>query len=320
MLGKYLPSSSASSKYFDKYKKLPIEAAVKSNGEPFHWHDEKIEIICVIHGVIEVQVNNKFYLLKEDEIILIKDEDVHRISITDDSAAFVSIHLDLKYIEEILPDIAYIWYSCNPTVNTPDKEPALCRLRSGLARILLELKDKSDFYENRILLQLTSILNILINNFNLTGRDPESYKDTEQFERIWSIIDYIYMNSAKRISLKDVANHVHLSDSYLSHCIKDNTGMSFEDLLNFFRAEISIKMLLTSNLSITKISYDCGFSDTKYYNKYFQKFFNCSPAEYRNKNKLNVDIFLAIPTNEAITYDDFLMNKLRSPTRARMRT
>lgn len=310
MLDKYLPSSAAAMNYFNKHRKLPVEAAVKSNSEPFHWHDEQ-QFVCVLRGVIEVQVNNKFYLLKEDEIILINDEDVHRINVMDASAAYISLHLDLKYIEETLPDISYIWYSCDPTVNTAEKEPALCRLRSRIAQILLELKDKRELYENRVLLQITSLLNILINNFNLTGRDPDSYKDNEQFERMWSIIDYIYMNSAKRISLKDVATHVHLSDSYLSHCIKDNTGMSFEELLNFFRAEISIKKLLTTNLSITRISYDCGFSDTKYYNKYFQKFFNCSPLEYRNKNKLDVDISLSVPASEAIVYDDFLMGKLR---------
>jgi AraC-like DNA-binding protein/beta-xylosidase len=310
MLGRYLPATSAAGKYSGKYGTLPVEASVKRVSESFQWHDD-LELICVIDGVIEVQVNNKFYILKEDEIILINDEDVHRIDVGVEPSAYISIHLDLKYIDEAFPDTAHIWYSCNPTVNTAEKEPALCRLRSRFAQILLELKDKSALYENRILLQITSILNILINNFNLIGRDPESYKDTEQFERIWSIIDYIYINSAKRISLKDVAQHVHLSDSYLSHCIKDNTGMSFEDLLNFFRAEISIKMLLTSNLSITKISYDCGFSDTKYYNKYFQKFFNCSPSDYRNKNKLDVDIIYSIPASEAITYDDFLMAKLR---------
>ncbi|MDV2687397.1 helix-turn-helix domain-containing protein, partial [Alkalihalophilus lindianensis] len=51
----------------------------------------------------------------------------------------------------------------------------------------------------------------------------------------------------------------------------------------------SEKLLLTTNKSIQEISTECGFSDTKYYYKHFNKWYNCTPAQYRKKYKPEVD-------------------------------
>ena len=41
------------------------------------------------------------------------------------------------------------------------------------------------------------------------------------------------------------------------------------------------KMLLNSELSITEICYQCGFSDSSYFGKVFRKAYGMAPREYR---------------------------------------
>ena len=54
------------------------------------------------------------------------------------------------------------------------------------------------------------------------------------------------------------------------------------------RAECSIRYLLESDMTITDISYECGFSAPRYYNAAFKRFCGCTPAEYRKKIKSSI--------------------------------
>lgn len=49
------------------------------------------------------------------------------------------------------------------------------------------------------------------------------------------------------------------------------------------RLEKAGDLLKSSELSITEIAYDCGFSEVSYFGKVFRKNFDLSPSEYRDK-------------------------------------
>ena len=60
--------------------------------------------------------------------------------------------------------------------------------------------------------------------------------------------------------IRDSASREHLSIYYLSHVIKEATGLSFQDLLSFIRVEESEKLLLGTNKKIGAIAEETGFS------------------------------------------------------------
>ena len=49
------------------------------------------------------------------------------------------------------------------------------------------------------------------------------------------------------------------------------------------RLEHSVNLILTSNLSITEICYECGFENLSWFYKQFVKKFGLTPVEYRKK-------------------------------------
>ena len=83
--------------------------------------------------------------------------------------------------------------------------------------------------------------------------------------------------------------------------------------MNLTRIEESIKLLLDSDLSISEISDEVGFSHVRYFNKNFKNYYNCTPLQYRKKYKLSDEELEKITSIEILNLEDaleFLSNEL----------
>ncbi len=291
--------------------KFPVKIAVKKEEEPLHWHKD-LEILCVLKGKINLQVNNAFYELKEDDIFLINSEDLHSISMVQEKSTYLSLNIVLMYYEKFFMELEYIVFIDDDSINSPENFELQQDVKWRLAQMLVEIKNKNVDYQNRIIYNASSLLAVLINNYNMVKKNVKSYKNKEQFSRIWKAYEYMYTNANRRIGLAEVAEYVNVSNSYLSHIIKGTMGVSFEKLLNQIRAEQSLKFLLSTDKSITKISEECGFSDPKYYKNFFMQFFHCTPGEYRirNQHKVAEGDFETKSYFETIVFNELLNIKI----------
>ena len=100
-------------------------------------------------------------------------------------------------------------------------------------------------------------------------------------ERISRIINYVYANHSRKLTLEELAEREHLSTFYISHLIRDYMGINFQEFLCFARVEMSEIILLETDRKISTIAKDVGFSTTSYYEKFFIKWFGHTPLEYR---------------------------------------
>lgn len=267
--------------------KFPVKIAVKKDEEPMHWHKD-LEILCVLKGRIRLQVNNAFYDLKEDDIFLINSEDLHRITLLEEKSIFLTMDIMLEYYEKYFVELEYIVFIDDDSINTGENNALQKDIKRRIAQMLVEIKNKNIDYQNRIIYNTSSLLAALINQFNMVKKNSKSFRNKEQFSRIWKAYEYMYTHYQRRITIGEVADYVHISSSHLSHVIKNTMGLSFEKWINQIRAEHSMKFLLNSDKSIAMISKECGFSDPKYFKQYFELFFQCTPQEYRTRNQHKV--------------------------------
>ncbi|MBM6861539.1 helix-turn-helix transcriptional regulator, partial [Clostridium saudiense] len=189
-------------------------------------------------------------------------------------------------------------------------------LKAFLAKLLCEYVQKLEDYDEEIEDLLIHLLYHLINNFHYLTTDKEELKEkTEQLDRYHRISKYIFNNYNNNITLKDIAKKEFLSPHYLSHEIKYATGSSFTDLINQTRVEESIKLLLDSDISISEISDEVGFSHVRYYNKNFKEYYNCTPLQYRKKFSLTEKEFelekvlYPLPLNESLEFLSHTLEK-----------
>ncbi|MDR2913893.1 MAG: response regulator [Tannerella sp.] len=84
-----------------------------------------------------------------------------------------------------------------------------------------------------------------------------------------------------------IEQELKISKNQLYRKLKAVSGMSVTDLIRMVRIKKASDLLLLSDLNVSEIAYDVGFSDPFYFSKCFKKEMGLSPLQYR-KEKRNV--------------------------------
>jgi len=97
------------------------------------------------------------------------------------------------------------------------------------------------------------------------------------------VFAYIHQNYSRALSLKEMAETVGVSKSYLSRIFKIDTGISLWEYLNRFHVQKAKELLLLTNESITEIAADVGNEDVGYFGRIFREVTGFSPRAFRQQ-------------------------------------
>ncbi|MEL6989852.1 MAG: helix-turn-helix transcriptional regulator, partial [Bacteroidota bacterium] len=78
-----------------------------------------------------------------------------------------------------------------------------------------------------------------------------------------------------------------LSLSTFKRTFKEHYASSPAKYIKKRKLERAKKLLLSSNLRISDIAYDCGFSDLAHFSKSFLQAYSSSPRDFRLNQKAN---------------------------------
>lgn len=95
-------------------------------------------------------------------------------------------------------------------------------------------------------------------------------------------VDYIEANYDCDLSLKQVADHVHLSPNYFSQIFKKETGTTFIEYLTHIRIQKAKELLRQSNHNVSEVSRIIGYQDPRYFSKVFKTVVGISPSNFKN--------------------------------------
>ncbi len=99
------------------------------------------------------------------------------------------------------------------------------------------------------------------------------------------VIDYINKNFTNRITILEIANHMHLNSAYLMRSFKKETGKTIQQMITEKRIQESCRLLASSNMTLTEISLMVGFNSPSYFTATFKLYINVTPKDYRNHIK-----------------------------------
>lgn len=274
--------------YITYEKDIPVAVSFMNIKEyPIHWH-YATEIIYVLKGSLDVYINSVKYEIFEGQMEIINVDEVHHLYSNNDDNKVLIFHIDPYFFEKYYTDIENMFFYTKSSGIAYQTEEEYDELRTYLSRILCEVVQKQEDYDNKVEGILVELLYHLINNFNYLIFEKEELKeDINLFQRYHSIYKYISNNYNNNITLQDIADKAFLSPQYLSHEIKYATGYSFTDLINLTRVEESIKLLLASDKTISEISEEVGFSHIRYFNKNFKLQYKLTPLQFRKKFKVD---------------------------------
>lgn len=260
-----------------------------------------MELIYVAEGSISVKVGVSNYILHAGEFTIINPFELHALYAASEPNRVCILEINRDFYdpceEENIFVSAYSLYKDASGKDFVQIKNLLNKIfalhlfsRSGENPDVLHLPAgvaENDVQYEKILLR--SLINYFELHFTheyfLLSDDKEnSLRDrAQQANRLKSILLYFYENFPQKIQLQDVADVTFINRYYISHLVKSGVGLTFSELLQHIRVEKSEIYLLGTQMPVSQIVYELGFSSYRYFSLHFKRLFDMTPAAYRKK-------------------------------------
>lgn len=245
-------------------------------------HHDWIEIIYLIHGELEVQINNETKKLKKNEFIVINPMSIHSTRCRDGNTAIL-LQIPLSFLEEFVPDIREYRFFVDLDSKDPRTQTKLGDIRNTLQDLWIAYQFQAEGYLFRCYSLIFELIYILVHSFSQKLDRKELQRNQKNLERIERIIDYVNCHYTEAISIKEIAGVLGLNEIYFSRFFKANMGTTFLEYLNMVRLEKIYVDLLNTNMSIGEIQEKHGFYNEKVFRRMFREVYGCSPREARSR-------------------------------------
>ncbi len=104
-------------------------------------------------------------------------------------------------------------------------------------------------------------------------------------QRIGVVKAYIEEHIHEKITMKMLADHLHMNEQHMMRVFKKETGQSVADYITQCRVTIASQMLKDTSYSINFIANCVGSDNYSYFTKLFKKQTGYTPSEYRARFK-----------------------------------
>ena len=94
----------------------------------------------------------------------------------------------------------------------------------------------------------------------------------------------------EQFGVSELADLMHMSRSNLLRKIKKQTQLSASQFIRQIRLQKGMELLQKTELTISEIAYQVGFSNNSYFTKCFREHYGFSPGESRKENAENLEI------------------------------
>jgi len=101
-------------------------------------------------------------------------------------------------------------------------------------------------------------------------------------ELVQAAREYIEAHSAEKFSLNALSGALYVNGSYLLRTFKESTGCTLLWYHNHIRCEKAKALLGQSELSISQVGEQAGFTSSSHFSRVFKKMEGQSPSEYRS--------------------------------------
>lgn len=249
-----------------------------------HWHDD-IELIAVLSGEMQYNVNGEVIVLKENEGIIVNARQLHfGFSGKRKECNFICI---LLHPLMLCTTSAYERDFILPVLH--NRNAAFVKLNNEIIWQKEILKDIERMYSVKneksapIKVQ-TLFLNIWIRIYeNITHENRPEIQNAD-LSILKKMIGFIQQNFAVKISLADIAASGAVGQSKCCKLFAKYIGQTPNMYLTQYRLDKSAKLLKNTDMTVTEIAHAVGFNGSSYYSEAFRKWYGISPSEYRKES------------------------------------
>lgn len=254
---------------------------IKTNQEILKQCD-KWELIYVIQGQIVLETEKDSFLMQAHDIVVISPGSEYEWkSKTQKDALILKSDMELYQLQLVIGRKDYI-IRCNSS-KYPEEDYRKIRY---ILKVILE-----QYVDPRKMLVVNSLYYTLWECLKTQFLMQSEQKNISD-QTIQNVLTYIDEHYQEPLNLKILSERAFMSESTFSRYFKKSTGKKFVDYVRSVRLEKARELLLSTGKSITKVAYECGFSNLSVFNKNFHEKFGESPSAFRRKEQ--TENYLAI--------------------------
>lgn len=237
--------------------------AERVQGMTFGRHMQySFEFFYVKKGEVLCTVEDETYPLQEGDGVLVLPNQPHSYHTPVCSDAVMLI-FDPIYVNE------FFQYTRNKEFVCPVYRPD--------GRLLEQLPHQKDVFGWK------SLLYSLCAQANQQGTLRQATRKNSDL--IEKVVAYIHDHLQDKLSMEQLAEELGYSYHYLSNCMKDHFGMNFCTLVNHYRIDRAATLLRTTDLPMTRVADQSGFSTIRSFNRAFLSIHGITPTQFAKKVK-----------------------------------
>ena len=254
-----------------------------------HWHDE-VEFLYCKEGSFTYTVEGTPVKLTAGQGLFINSRRLHVGSSDNDKPCVfycvilhpmllcASKHVDTKYIEPIIRNSSLKYMKLDEKV---DWQGEVLR---DIERMHTAMEEEES--ELRIQMLFFSVWAHIYHHGK--GTVIEHVKSNHHLTTLKEMITYIQQHYQEKISLDDISAAGCVGKTMCTKLFSTYVNRTPFEFLRDYRIEQSMELLKNSDLSITDISYETGFSSPSYFGECFRGATGNTPLEYRRENAVPV--------------------------------
>ena len=135
-------------------------------------------------------------------------------------------------------------------------------------------------------LHLLELLQILAEAKEVKEICSEEYAldfNEEQLGRIKIVYDHIMENFKEKVSIKEIADKLNISEAAFYKFLKKQTKKTYTQIINEFRVNHASKLLMTTEKTISQICFESGYNNVSYFNRKFKEIMHQTPHDFKQR-------------------------------------
>lgn len=262
----------------------------------WHWHYE-FQLTYVVRGTISVFFNQQTIDLHKGQGIYINPEVLHMIRDRYDSdAMFISLDVSPKLLTSFPNSVFERSYVkpvfCSSAADAVILDPGVFWQKKILDEAMCieqDYKSRSFGWELAVSSSLYAIWKELVCHLHesLTEHDAPAADGARmrRNQRIKEILSYIREHLTEKITLDEIAKHLHLSTNECCRFFKKNMNCTLFEYITEYRLSKSMELLEHTDLPVSQIAYESGFGSSSYFIEKFRKNVGMTPAAFRKAGR-----------------------------------
>ncbi|GAB3342824.1 AraC family transcriptional regulator [Larkinella ripae] len=244
------------------------------------------ELVYILSGTGRQCINKNQFKYHADHLFLITPDDCHALEVETTTQLFFLRFNDI-YIKSSalhagnIQRLEYILQNANHQPGCILKNQSDKRLVRPTIEAIIREYENRDLYNRELIRQLVNTLILLVAR-NIARYLPEHVSENTD-EKALDILNFIqnHIYQPEKIRAEAVSRHFGISKTYLGRYFKKHASETMQQYVTHYRLKLIEARLQHSDLRITEIARELGFTDENHLNKFFRKQRGHSPTAFR---------------------------------------